>query len=271
MNLNELRDRLAEEYDQFQGKVVTFKAGWSALLNHLEGAAGEMKFEAFEAEYQKLVALGDWMKCQHIARWQFDQCKARIALAEIKYKTLSEGPLKGSLRAIAELQAKLAEMNQNCISLFLHEQRMGAVEAKLAESEFWLCTTDDGYIETWHTKPGDQYGFTTHVQFIEKSYADQLTQELTAMKAERDDFFRQKENEYQRYKKTNQELTKQLDHHLECHRIWAKERDALKLAAGKYREALERIIDCHYSKEDRIIAHEALKDDDKQLKFPGVE
>ncbi len=58
----------------------------SWLYEHLSKGVGEFDFDAFANEYGKLIDLGDWLKSQHIARWQFDQMRARVGLAEIAYK-----------------------------------------------------------------------------------------------------------------------------------------------------------------------------------------
>lgn len=61
--------------------------------------------------------------------------KSKIRELELANRVLSD--------QCAELSAQFVEMNQNCISLSLHESRMAQVEEKLAQTKIGLDKATD--------------------------------------------------------------------------------------------------------------------------------
>lgn len=81
-----------------------------------------------------------------------------------------------------------------------------------------------------------------------------------SLRRERDELRRQKENEYQHWKSTKQELTKYEEHHLECHKKWEAERDALRAENERLRADNERHMNIDYWYErHKIVAEENAK------------
>ncbi len=122
MNLNELRDKIAKEFcietehrfeyaKSWEENVIIFNSGWSALLKHLEGAAGG--FDSFESKdhaegLSHIQAQGATYTFVDGASWQFSQCKARIGLAE-EHRERSESACDAAEQRVVNLEAKLAE------------------------------------------------------------------------------------------------------------------------------------------------------------------
>lgn len=142
--LTALRDKecheIAHESPKYSGypeHLETAKLAWDAAIQALTTAAGEFPFEEFEAEYTKLVALGDWLICQHIAKWMHRQMSARVG----DYNLMSTS-LDYALEKIKSLEARLVESECEIEAHYtpnrIHEMlqsKLAAAEARVKELE----------------------------------------------------------------------------------------------------------------------------------------
>lgn len=126
-DLEKLRDELAEKdmNSTYVNLGRSFHRGWDARDKALTEAAGEFDEKAYIAEYERRYAIGI-DECHHLkmARWQFEQDRARIGLAEELEKSSYQQCIDNA-DAIEQLEGKLASTNDY----------VKMTEARLAESE----------------------------------------------------------------------------------------------------------------------------------------
>lgn len=115
-------------------RLVGFYSGWNALLSHLTEAAGEFDHDAFlNLMAEKLDECISHRDIK-VAQLVFEQDRARIGLAKLEADSHCAAYAK-LMVTTNKLEAQLEQMNRDCISLSLHEQRMAAAEARLRELE----------------------------------------------------------------------------------------------------------------------------------------
>lgn len=133
MNLDQLRDELAEKYafdiceihgeaevNEMYAESKPFCDGWNAAIKLLSESAGEFDVSAacdeFEERWEHVDRAND--ACEG-ARWQFERDAARIGLAE---------------RKVSELEQRLSLADEGFKTVLEENATIKQLEALLAES-----------------------------------------------------------------------------------------------------------------------------------------